>query len=147
MTVNATKTMQSEDAERIDAGKDVQKAGQNSSEPEKLGEELPAVPAFDAGPLVPGSLRPMVEDVADRMKVPLVSRQSFVWPSWQGFAGVGHLFSPRKKMTRGWLCRILGSDHCATRHDEKPRNRFSDRASACAGGRVADRLCGSPTRV
>jgi len=48
----------------------VQKDGQDWSEPEKLGEELPAVPAFDAD-LLPGSLRPMVEDVADRMQVPL----------------------------------------------------------------------------
>ena len=38
-------------------------------EPEKLGEELPPVPPFDAG-LLPASLCPMVEDIADRMQVP-----------------------------------------------------------------------------
>jgi Protein of unknown function (DUF3987) len=37
-------------------------------EPEELGAELPAVPAFDLE-LLPRSLRPMVEDVADRMQV------------------------------------------------------------------------------
>jgi putative DNA primase/helicase len=39
-------------------------------EPEPLGEELPPVPPFDAG-LLPASLRPMVEDVTDRMQTPL----------------------------------------------------------------------------
>ena len=70
MTINSTKIMQSRDADRIEPWKDVQKDGQDWPEPEKLGEELPAVPAFDAG-LLPDSLRPMVEDVADRMQVPL----------------------------------------------------------------------------
>jgi hypothetical protein len=39
-------------------------------EPENLGGEMPPVPTFDSG-LLPASLRPMVEDVADRMQVPL----------------------------------------------------------------------------
>jgi putative DNA primase/helicase len=39
-------------------------------EPEDLGSELPPVPAFDLR-LMPESLRPWVEDVADRMQVPL----------------------------------------------------------------------------
>jgi putative DNA primase/helicase len=39
-------------------------------EPEGLGPELPSVPAFDAG-LLPDSFRPMVEDVADRMQIPM----------------------------------------------------------------------------
>lgn len=38
-------------------------------EPEKLGEELPPVPAFDLR-LLPAALRPMVEDVSDRMQTP-----------------------------------------------------------------------------
>ncbi len=38
-------------------------------EPEPLGEELPPVPPFDAG-LLPASVRPMVEDVTDRMQTP-----------------------------------------------------------------------------
>jgi putative DNA primase/helicase len=39
-------------------------------EPVPLGEELPPVPPFDSG-LLPASLRPMVEDVTDRMQTPL----------------------------------------------------------------------------
>lgn len=39
-------------------------------DPENLGGELPSVPPLDAG-LLPESLRPMAEDVADRMQVPL----------------------------------------------------------------------------
>ncbi len=101
MTVNATKTMQSEDAERIDAGKDVQKAGQNWSEPEKLGEELPAVPAFDAD-LVPGSLRPMVEDVADRMKVPLDFPAIVCVAVLAGLCGRRALIQPKEK-DDSWL--------------------------------------------
>jgi hypothetical protein len=38
-------------------------------EPEELGNELPPVPAFDLE-LMPDVLRPMVEDVADRMQTP-----------------------------------------------------------------------------
>jgi putative DNA primase/helicase len=39
-------------------------------EPDALGEDLPTVPAFDLN-FLPASLRPMVEDIADRMQVPL----------------------------------------------------------------------------
>jgi len=39
------------------------------AEPENLGQGLPPVPAFNVE-LLPTSLRPMVEDVADRMQVP-----------------------------------------------------------------------------
>jgi putative DNA primase/helicase len=39
-------------------------------EPESLGSELPDVPEFDPG-LLPTSLRPLVEDIAERMQVPL----------------------------------------------------------------------------
>jgi hypothetical protein len=38
-------------------------------EPEPLGGELPAVRAFDLA-LLPDSLRPLVEDTAERMQVP-----------------------------------------------------------------------------
>lgn len=60
------------DCDRIAAGQDVpdtQSQEQNWPEPEGLGEELPAVPQFDAG-LLPASLRPMVEDITDRMQTP-----------------------------------------------------------------------------
>src|SRR6185437_5410295 len=40
------------------------------AEPEPLGSELPDVPEFDPG-LLPMSLRPLVEDIAERMQVPL----------------------------------------------------------------------------
>jgi putative DNA primase/helicase len=61
------------DAEHVAVGQDIsdtQPKEKDWPKPEKLGEELPAVPPFDAG-LLPASLRPMVEDVADRMQVPL----------------------------------------------------------------------------
>lgn len=58
------------DAEPIETGETVQEDGQDWPEPKELGEELPPVPAFDAD-LLPASLRPMVEDVAERMQVPL----------------------------------------------------------------------------
>ncbi len=48
----------------------VQAAALGWPEPELLGCELPPVPQFDAG-LLPASLRPMVEDVTDRMQTPL----------------------------------------------------------------------------
>ena len=48
----------------------VQAAALDWPEPELLGCELPPVPQFDAG-LLPASLRPMVEDVTDRMQTPL----------------------------------------------------------------------------
>src|SRR3954447_21074868 len=40
------------------------------TEPDGLGDDLPPVPAFDPE-LLPLSLRPMVEDIADRMQVPI----------------------------------------------------------------------------
>ena len=69
------------------------KGGEGWPEPEKLGEELPPVPHFDAD-LLPASLRPMVEDVADRMQVPLdfpaiVSISTLAW----------HLRTPRPHAT------------------------------------------------
>jgi hypothetical protein len=39
-------------------------------DPELLGGELPPVPAFDP-PLLPAALRPLAEDTAERMQVPL----------------------------------------------------------------------------
>jgi putative DNA primase/helicase len=45
-------------------------AAEDWPEPEDLGSELPPVPAFDPR-LLPSALRPMVEDVADRMQVPI----------------------------------------------------------------------------
>src|SRR4051794_22899938 len=39
-------------------------------DPENLGDELPPVPAFDPE-LLPSTLRAMVEDIADRMQVPI----------------------------------------------------------------------------
>jgi putative DNA primase/helicase len=57
---------QAEDAEPVeDAGKD-----EPWDDPEDLGCELPPVSAFDLQ-LLPESLRPWVEDVADRMQVPV----------------------------------------------------------------------------
>ena len=60
------------DCDLIEAGQDVlntQREEQHWPEPEELGEELPPVPPFDVS-LLPASLRPMVEDVTDRMQTP-----------------------------------------------------------------------------
>ncbi len=54
------------DAERISAE---ETPIEGWPEPEMLDCDLPAVPRFDPG-LLPASLRPLVEDVADRMQVP-----------------------------------------------------------------------------
>ena len=56
-----------QDAPRILAGEDIYGGW---SVPESLGTELPNVPAFDAG-LLPEVLRPLVEDVSERMQTPL----------------------------------------------------------------------------
>lgn len=68
-----------EELDALVADADLNEARQNDSssppkeqgwpEPEKLGEELPEVPVFDPD-LLPASLRPMVEDVSDRMQTP-----------------------------------------------------------------------------
>jgi hypothetical protein len=50
---------------RIDAGQD-----ECWPEPERLRNDLPPVPTFDPE-LLPSSLRPMVEDIANRMQVPI----------------------------------------------------------------------------
>jgi putative DNA primase/helicase len=54
-----------EDAERVNAGEDL---ADGWPDPENLGSELPPVPLLDMR-LLPDSLRPMVDDVADRMQV------------------------------------------------------------------------------
>lgn len=56
------------DSKCILAGEDVSSDAGDWPEPETLRDELPAVPPFDPA-LLPTSLRPMVEDVADRMQV------------------------------------------------------------------------------
>jgi putative DNA primase/helicase len=69
-------------------------------EPEKLGEELPPVPAFDAD-LLPASLRPMVEDVADRMQVPLDFPAVVCVSTLAGLCGRRALMQP--KALDSWL--------------------------------------------
>jgi putative DNA primase/helicase len=66
-----------------------------------LGEELPAVPAFDAG-LLPGSLRLMVEDVADRMQVPLDFPAIVSVATLAGLCGRRALIQPKEK-DDSWL--------------------------------------------
>ena len=55
------------DASRINAGEDIYEGWPM---PELLGADLPAVPAFDLG-LPPEVLRPLVEDVSERMQTPV----------------------------------------------------------------------------
>jgi len=70
-------------------------------EPEPLGSELPPVPAFDAG-LLPESLRPMVEDVANRMQVPLDFPAVVTVATLAGLCGRRALIQP-KEHDSSWL--------------------------------------------
>jgi putative DNA primase/helicase len=70
-------------------------------EPESLGEELPSVPPFDAG-LLPVSLRPMVEDVADRIQVPLDFPAVVAVATLAGVCGRRALIQP-KEHDSSWL--------------------------------------------
>jgi hypothetical protein len=63
-------------------------------EPEPLGSELPPVPAFDAN-LLPESLRPMVEDVAERMQVPLDFPAVAVVATLAGLCGRRAVIQPK----------------------------------------------------
>jgi putative DNA primase/helicase len=69
-------------------------------EPETLSEELPEVPAFDAG-LLPSSLRPMVEDVADRMQVSLDFPSIVAVETLAGLCGRRALIQP-KALDNSW---------------------------------------------
>jgi hypothetical protein len=71
------------------------------AEPEELGKELPPVPGFDAG-LLPGSLRPMVEDVADRMQVPLDFPAVVSVATLAGLCGRRALIQPKAADT-SWI--------------------------------------------
>ncbi len=110
---------------------------QDWSEPEPLGQELPPVSPFDAG-LLPVSLRPMVEDISDRMQTP------------PDFAAVVSVMTLRRALrtarsyatqsTRSLMdsnAESLGRDSCRSRNDEVSPGRQCDRTSACSGGRLA----------
>jgi Protein of unknown function (DUF3987) len=88
------------DAARIEAGQDVPRE-RDWPEPEKLGQELPPVPRFDAG-LLPASLRPMVEDVAERMQVPLDFPAVVTVATLAGLCGRRVLIQP-KEHDSSWL--------------------------------------------
>lgn len=81
---------------RIETGQD-----EEWPEPESLGEELPPVPPFDAG-LLPVSLRPMVEDVADRIQVPLDFPAVVAVATLAGVCGRRALIQP-KEHDSSWL--------------------------------------------
>ena len=70
-------------------------------EPEKLGEELPPVPPFDAG-LLPLALRPMVEDVSDRMQTPPDFAAVVAVATLAGLCGRRALMQP-KEHDSSWL--------------------------------------------
>jgi len=59
-----------ETSEEREAQAETKSSGVDWPDPEPLGGELPAVQAFDLA-LLPDSLRPLVEDTAERMQVPL----------------------------------------------------------------------------
>jgi hypothetical protein len=70
-------------------------------EPEDLGEELPPVPTFDAG-LLPASLRPMVEDVTDRMQTPPDFAAVVAVATLAGLCGRRALIQP-KEHDNSWV--------------------------------------------
>jgi putative DNA primase/helicase len=65
-------------------------------EPEDLGSELPPVPAFDPR-LLPDALRPMVEDVADRMQVPIDFPAVAAVAALAGVTGRRCLMQPKER--------------------------------------------------
>jgi putative DNA primase/helicase len=88
------------DAARIEAGQDGQK-DEGWPELEKLGEELPPVPPFDVG-LLPLSLRPMAEDVAERMQVPPDFPAVVAVATLAGLCGRRALMQPKERDS-SWL--------------------------------------------
>lgn len=76
-------------------------AAEGWPEPELLGSELPPVPQFDAG-LLPASLRPMVEDVTDRMQTPLDFAAVVSVVTLAALCGRRALMQP-KEHDRSWI--------------------------------------------
>jgi hypothetical protein len=70
-------------------------------EPEPLGGELPAVPAFNVG-LLPESFRPLVEDTAERMQVPQEFPAVAAVLSLAGVTGRRSRIQPREHDT-SWI--------------------------------------------
>lgn len=70
-------------------------------EPESFGSDLPDVPAFDPG-LLPNALRPLVEDVAERMQVPLDFPAVAAIATLAGMTNRRALIQPKRNET-GWL--------------------------------------------
>lgn len=82
--------------EAVDATEGSRFQEQSWPEPEPLGEELPPVPAFDLG-LLPASLRPMVEDIADRMQVPLDFPAVVAVATLAGLCGRRAVIQPKER--------------------------------------------------
>ena len=70
-------------------------------EPEPLGNDLPDVPTFEAE-LMPASLRPLVEDVAERMQVPLDFPAVAAIATLAGMTNRRALIQPKRRET-GWI--------------------------------------------
>lgn len=70
-------------------------------EPEPLGSELPDVPEFDPE-LLPDALRPLVEDIAERMQVPLDFPAVAAIATLAGMTNRRALIQPKRNET-GWL--------------------------------------------
>lgn len=73
----------------------------NWPEPEPLGSDLPDVPQFDPE-LLPASLRPLVEDVAERMQVPLDFPAVAAIATLAGMTNRRVLIQPKRSET-SWL--------------------------------------------
>lgn len=90
-----------------DEGEDAQPAPPETTtditgwpEPERLGDELPSVPAFDAE-LLPTALRPMVLDVAERLQVPVDYPAAVAVATLAGLTNRRALIQPKRHDT-GW---------------------------------------------
>lgn len=70
-------------------------------EPEPLGSDLPEVPAFDPD-LLPVSFRPLVEDIADRMQVPLDFPSVAAIATLAGMTNRRAIIQPKRNDT-SWL--------------------------------------------
>src|SRR5271167_3750793 len=76
-------------------------------EPEPLGGELPPVQACDIV-LLPESLRPLIEDTAERMQVPLDYPAVVAVLASRASQTDARRYSPRRPIPRGSWCPIYG---------------------------------------
>jgi hypothetical protein len=89
------------EAESVTAAHSASPVSPQWPDPEPLGGELPPVPAFDVQ-LLPTSLRPLVEDVTERMRVPLDYPAAVAVLCLAGVTNRRAMIQPKAKDT-SWL--------------------------------------------